>query len=217
MSLRPAALRLAASSVLLALGSWFAPADAASGEASVDAVAARTASALEEARVRDVLSGHGSLLEILPLDDLERVSLDGDVLELTFEFGKDDSRRIRTPRRERWVVDRGGRVSRTEEEARTLRIRRRVRFTVDDVGIRSVEKGDIAVRWLFGWLDLALSTEAGPRTTVVDGKGRIVLETGPDGRPLERGGAFVSRTARRWLVLEAKGRRVRIPLREPVS
>jgi hypothetical protein len=45
----------------------------------------------------------------------------------------------------------------------------------------------------------------------------VVLETGSDGRPLEREGAFVSRTARRWLVLEAKGRQVRIPLRDSAS
>ena len=218
MSPYPAAVRLATSAVLLTLCSWLAPASAATrGEPTLDLVAARVASADEEARVRAVLSGYASLLEILPLDDLERVSLERDVLELSFDFGKDDARRIRTPRKERWVLDRGGRVSRTEEEPRTLRIRRRVRFTVDDVGIRAVEKGDIEVRWLFGWLDLELCTEAGAWTTVVDGQGRVVLETGSDGRPLEREGGFVSRTARRWLVLAAKGRQVRIPLRDSAS
>jgi len=182
---------------------------------AVETVSRSSGSASRAARLRELLAGYGPLLEILPLAALARTHYSNGELELEFDFDGAAHRQIELEAKRRWVLDGDGRACEHVSKARTLRVHRKLRFHMNEDGIESVQAGDLEVKWGFFYFDLAVSTEhSGERAVRVDGD-NVVLETTRDGKLLMIGGTVVPCVASRWVVLEAKGQRVEIPI-EPV-
>lgn len=179
---------------------------------------AQAANSIEaSSRIRELLSGYEPLLAELPLEDLEDVSLRRSRLELRFDFDGDSHRRVELPAKERWILNKKRRAERETTSSRSLRVNRRLRFDFDSEGICAVVEGDLEVKAGIFWFDLSLSTELTPLREVCNAEGRPVLVEGSSGRPIKRDGRFLRETSRRWLVLEAKGRKVEIPIGDRTS
>jgi hypothetical protein len=168
-----------------------------------------------EASVRErllkLLRGREALLDFLPLAELKSVELDGDELVLRFDFGKKGERRIEIPERAYFALERG-RARRFESDSRTLIVDKSVRMRLGPVGIESIHDGDVKVVKGFLKISLDLHTECIPGKPVRDEDGRILVQTDEQGVPLVVDGQYVPVTADEWLIVEAHGRRIELPL-----
>jgi len=170
----------------------------------------------QRAAVAKLLAGYGPVLEILPLDELRGVIVESDALELVFDFSGKKSRSIKLASKRRALLPKGGSLRQLEVDfestkERTLVIEERLRFEHDGRAITAVREGDLRVKKLWMSFDLRVSTvtRVGAQR---DDKGRTVLETDAAGEPLLVDGKLVPVSAERFFVIEARGRRVEIPL-----
>lgn len=187
-------------------------------------VAARleAGSAAERDAALALLDGYRPLLRFLPVDDLERIRVGRDELELAFDFGRSSKRRVELPAVRRWVVDPSSaaaddplaacRAERVETTERTLIVHRRLRLKRDGRTLCGVADGDLEIAYGMFAPNLALSTEHRPGDCARDAEGRIFLEVDERGFPVREDGRWVPVRSDRWLVLEVKGRRFELAL-----
>jgi hypothetical protein len=165
-------------------------------------------------RCRPLLQELAGTLDWLPLETLSSVRLEGDALELRFDFGGAGRKKFRVPDRTLHVWnERRGRVERMTVEGCKVRMRDRVVLYLDGGDVRGVRKGDLEACVGFLSPDIELRTETREPATVLDEEGRPVVEVDEDGGVVrEEDGSPRLVRARRWLVLEAAGRSKEIAL-----
>lgn len=153
---------------------------------------------------------------LLPLAELREVRVGGGKLELSFDFGPSGEKVLRIPEKRVLTL-----VSKDESdpfaarapnhalaatrESRSIRIRDRVRLSVEDGRVVQVERGDVEVRWALGWLPIALESLHQPGR-IATRQGRPLLMLDEDGQPLVQSGQLVPRRADDWLVIRIAGR-----------
>jgi hypothetical protein len=167
-------------------------------------------------RLLGLIEGREALLDYLPLADLRDVVIEGDTLELRFDFEGKKSREVVIPAALYVALDpRTKRPVTLTTEENTLIVRSSIRFELGPDGISAVREGDLKVVYGIFRVNLTAHTETHRRRRVTDEQGRVLLEVDAGGRPVTRGGDFVPLTSNEWLIIEARGKRLEVPLSRP--
>jgi hypothetical protein len=154
---------------------------------------------LEGYLVREVIRQSGAVLEILPLDELQAVVIEDNVMEFQFDFGGVESTEIRTPRSSVLVL-RNGRLRKKSTGGVRIEVNQRVRFNLDETGVTGVQVGGMTGRWGFFSADLDVRTVRDEgRVATLDGY--PVVGTDETGAPLMENGEFKTTTYDDWLVI----------------
>jgi hypothetical protein len=156
---------------------------------------------LEGYLVREVIRQSGAVLEILPLDELQAVVIEDNVMEFQFDFGGVESTEIRTPRSSVLVL-RNGRLRKKSTGGVRIEVNQRVRFNLDETGVTGVQVGGMTGRWGFFSADLDVRTVRDEgRVATLDGY--PVVGTDETGAPLMENGEFKTTTYDDWLVISS--------------
>jgi len=169
-----------------------------------------------DARFLAWIRDYGPFLQLLPVEELERLSIRPDRVDLEFR-GTHERLVVLSEHRDPALAPRhrsrpmeGGRVYESKSEAVTLRVARTLRFLrAPDGTITGMRKGDLEVKCGF-WLDLELETMRAPGRMAIDADGGILLVTGPDGQPLrDKNGCYVPQVFDCWVIVRVSGMFVR--------
>lgn len=168
----------------------------------------------ERARLAELFRGWEDLVAYLPITDLKRIRFGEGWLELRFDFGGDDHKEIEIRGSKKAYWDEAKKKVVTEKgDDELVRLASKIRLEFDETGLRGLHKGDVEVKRHFLWWDLEVRTLVEKRSET-DSDGRKRVCTDPSGKALLRDGKPVFLECDRWLVMEAKGRRMEIALKE---
>ncbi len=172
-----------------------------------------------------VLADYAELFELLPLERLTVVRIASDELELRFDFGKKDSKRVPLRSRKMLVLEprddedpfAGGKLHRSVADERGLIVGKRLHFALQGDQIASVGKGELELD-LFGPVDpdIELYTLRDPGRKARDEKGRYLLLIDAHGQPvLDGSGRYQPLIHDNWVYLRVSGREILLGVGAP--
>ena len=198
--------------------------DPSIGASELAPIEARLTAKTEQRReeVLTLLGDYGPLLRFLPLDRLVSAAVEGDTIELRFDFEQRSTERVELCSVECWVVDpkkaedplAEARAEKVTTKERTLIVHRRVRLECGPDGIHGVASGDLEIAYGIFAPNVELTTELRPGGAAHDLEGRIVLSVDEAGSPLRENGRWIPVRADRWLILTVHGTRLELPLED---
>ena len=151
--------------------------------------------------VRALILQSGAALGILPLDALRAVVIEDNFMESQFDFGRADSKEIRTPKSSVLVL-RNGQLRKKSTGGVRIEVNQRVRFNLDETGVTGVQVGGMTGRWGFFSADLDVRTVRDEgRVATLDGY--PVVGTDETGAPLMEDGEYKTTLYDDWLVISS--------------
>jgi hypothetical protein len=151
--------------------------------------------------VRELIQQSGAALGILPLDALQAVVIEDNVMEFQFDFGGDESLEIRTPKSTVLAV-RNGRLKKFSTGDDRVEVNQRVRFNLDENGVTGAQVGGLTGHAFIFFADLDVKTVRDEnRMDMHEGFPVAILDEG--GAPVMENGEFKTATYDDWLVISA--------------
>ena len=154
---------------------------------------------LEGNVVQALILQSGAALGILPLDALQAVVIEDNVMEFRFDFGGADSLEIRTPKSTVLAL-RNGRLKKYPTGGDRIEVNQRVRFNLDETGVTGVQVGGLTGHAFIFSADLDVRTVRDENRMDMH-EGFPVVGIDETGAPLMENGEYKTTTYDDWMVI----------------
>lgn len=161
--------------------------------------------------MRDLNARYWLQLDFLPLEDLVEIQIHDRVMDFTFDFGKHNSRTLRTAKQQFYVQTPDG-PRLVTQDGKKIKVKDHFQVYLSESGLAGVRDGDFEVKWGPFWPNLQLRSEKTTRVAISE-DGLPILKS--DGNELVRDalGQVVPAVYTDWNIISVKDREVWLPMR----